>query len=116
MELFLEFIENDIFHPDLAKTKYRLNLSIYERKELYLLQDSKDLAVRIQDKGSRFVVVNTNKYNEKMDKYFSDNLSFTCLDSDLAKNIISKVSNWAEKWLEVGEINADVMEYALKFF
>ena len=51
-----------------------------------------------------------------MDKYFSDNLSFTCLDSDLAKNIISKVSNWAEKWLEVGEINANVMEYALKFF
>ena len=28
---------------------------------------------------------------------------------------ISKVSNWAEKWLEVGEINADVMEYVLNF-
>ena len=32
LELFLEFIENDIFHPDLAKTKYRLNLTIYGRK------------------------------------------------------------------------------------
>ena len=47
--------------------------------------------------------------------YFSDNPSFTLLDSDLTKNIISKVSNWAEKWLEVGEINADVMEYVLNF-
>ena len=115
LELFLELIENDIFHPDLAKTKYRSNLSIYERKELYSLQDNKDLAVRIQDKGSRFVVANTNEYTEKMDKYFSDNPSFTCLDSDLTKDIISKVSNWAEKWLEVGEINADVMEYVLNF-
>ena len=50
-----------------------------------------------------------------MDKYFSDDPSFTCLDSDLTKDIISKVSNWAEKWLEVGEINADVMEYVLNF-
>ena len=85
LELFLELIENDIFHPDLAKTKYRSNLSIYERKELHSLQDNKDLAVRIQDKGSRFVVVNTNEYTEKMDKYFSDNPSFICLDSDLTK-------------------------------
>ena len=115
LELFLELIENDIFHPDLAKTKYRSNLSIYERKELYSLQNNKDLAVRIQDKGPRFVVVDTNEYTEKMDKYFSDNPSFTCLDSDLTEDIISKVSNWAEKWLEVGEINADVMEYVLNF-
>ena len=50
-----------------------------------------------------------------MDKYFSDNPSFTCLDSDLTKDIISKVRNWAEKWLEVDEINADVMEYVLSF-
>ena len=50
-----------------------------------------------------------------MDKYFSDNPSFTCLDSDLTKDIISKVIKWAEKWLEGGEINADVMEYALNF-
>ena len=35
--------------------------------------------------------------------------------SDLTEDIISKVSNWAEKWLEVGEINADVMEYVLNF-
>ena len=49
LELFLELVENDIFHPDL----YRSNLSAYERKELYSLQNNKDLAVRIQDKGSR---------------------------------------------------------------
>ena len=63
--LFLQLIENDIFHPDLAKTQYRSNLSIYERNELYSLQDNKDIAVRIQDKGSRFVVVNTSEYTEK---------------------------------------------------
>ena len=68
LELFLELIENDIFHPDLAKTKYTSNLSIYERKELYSLQNNKGLAVRIQDKWSWFVVVNTNEYTEKMDK------------------------------------------------
>ena len=68
------------------------------KKKLYSLQNNKDLAVRIQDKGSRFVVVDTNDYTEKMDKYFSD----TRLDSDLTKDIISNVSNRAEKWLAVG--------------
>ena len=97
LKLFLKLIENDIFHPDLAKTKYISNLSIYER---YSLQNNKDLAVRIQDKGSRFIVVDTNEYTEKMDKYFSDNPSLTCLDSDLTKDIISKVSNWAENGLK----------------
>ena len=70
LELFLELVENDIFHPDLAKTKHRSNLSVYERKELYSLQNNKDLAVRIQDKGSRFVVVDTNEYTEKMENTF----------------------------------------------
>ena len=61
LELFLELLDNDIFHPDLAQTKYRSNLSAYKRKELYSLQNNKDLAVRIQDKGSRFAVVDTNE-------------------------------------------------------
>ena len=50
-----------------------------------------------------------------MEKYFSDNPSFTQLDSNLTEDIISKVSDWAEKWLEVSEINADVVEYVLNF-
>ena len=50
-----------------------------------------------------------------MDKYFSDNPRFTRLESDSTKDIISKVSNSTEKWLEVGEISADVMEYVLNF-
>ena len=42
-----------------------------------------------------------------MDKYFSNNPRFTHLESDSTEDIISKVSNSLEKWLEVGEINAD---------
>ena len=33
----------------------------------------------------------------------------------MTENIISKVSDWAKKWLEAGEINADVVEYVLNF-
>ena len=42
LELFLELVENDIFHHDLAKTKHRSNPSIYKRKELYSLQNNKE--------------------------------------------------------------------------
>ena len=35
LELFLELVENDIFHPDLAKTKYR-SISVLMKEKNYI--------------------------------------------------------------------------------
>ena len=50
LELFLELVENDIFHPDLAKTKYRSNLSVYERKNYIHCKITKTLQLESKTK------------------------------------------------------------------
>ena len=68
-ELFLEFVERDIFHPDNAK--FKCNLTTDERNAMRDLVNNKDIVIRIQDKGSRFVLLNSTDYVDKMEEIIS---------------------------------------------
>ena len=46
------------------------------------LVNNKDIVIRIQDKGSRFVLLNSTDYVDKMKDYFNDNPSFCTLHED----------------------------------
>ena len=56
-----------------------------------------DKVICIQDKGSRFVVLDTNSYIEK-DEHQTNRSSFDKLDADPRPKFKEKVNNWLEKW------------------
>ena len=111
LERFLELVENDLFHPDIPKTKFKPNLTIEEQDALRYLRSNKDISIRIQDKGSRFVILNSTDYVDKMDRYLKNNANFSKLDFDITETIMTKVDNWAKEWFLKGEINQTVVDF-----
>ena len=66
MENFIELVENDIFKP----TNYKRikNNSNQKRKPLKDIQKDTLKTCRIQDKGSCFVVLDSESYIKKIDR------------------------------------------------
>ena len=59
-----------------------------------------DKVIRVQDKVSRFVVLDTNSYIEKVEHQINRS-SFDKLDADPSPNFKEKVNNWLEKWSDI---------------
>ena len=57
---------------------------------------------RIQDKGSRFVIVTEEEYQEKMFEQLNNSLHYNKLDYDPTKDHHDIVKAWANKWLGKG--------------
>ena len=53
----MEKIEQNIFHPKNGNTKVFHNITKKERVALKEIKTWKNCCVRVQDKGSRFVVI-----------------------------------------------------------
>ena len=70
-----------------------------------------EIYIRIQDKGSRLVILNTTDYGDKMDRYVRNNADFSKLDFDITETIMTKVDNWAKEWFLKGEINWTVADF-----
>ena len=64
LELFLSNVRKDILNPRYIRNSQD-NLSKGERSALRELKNS-EVTIRIQDKGSRFALINSNEYNNKM--------------------------------------------------
>ena len=65
VELFIKSIEKELFNPNnIKKTWNKLNKK--EKLALKQMKSWNDKLVRVQDKGSRFVVLDTNSYIEKV--------------------------------------------------
>ena len=56
-----------------------------------------DKVIHVQDKGSRFIVLDTNSYIEDAEHQINRS-SFDKLDADPSPKFKEKVSNWLEKW------------------
>ena len=61
------------------------------------LKSWEDKVIRVQDKGSRFVVLNTSDYVEKVEHQINSTL-FSRIDEDLSPEFKQKVNNWLNKW------------------
>ena len=65
------------------------------------LRKSKDIVVRLQDNGSRFVILDKNDYIDKVENNLSDG-SFDILSSDLSLSFYRTVKNLDDKWVGIG--------------
>ena len=67
LENFVELVENDIFKPKNYR-RIKNNISNQERNALKDIQKDTSKTCRIQDKGSRFVVLDSDSHIEKTDR------------------------------------------------
>ena len=89
-------MEKDLFDPGNVKIAGS-NLSKYEKKDLKEIKSWDDRVVRVQDKGSRLVILENKTYEEKV-QHQIDRSSFKELKDDPSKLFQEKVNNWIEKW------------------
>ena len=99
METFLATVENKLFDADRASHEPKSNISKAENKALCKLRSSKDLVVRLQDKGSKFVILDRNDYIDKVECSLNDG-SFDILGSDPSLSYYHIVKDWGDKWVE----------------
>ena len=96
LETFIENMEKDLFNPKNVKTA-RSNLSKDGKKALKEIKSWDDKVVRVQDKESRFVILEIDVYEEKIQQQI-DRSSFKELKEDPSKLFQQKINNWIEKW------------------
>jgi hypothetical protein len=80
------------------------NLNKGERPALRDLQRLDSQSIKIQGKGSKFVILETEEYDSKMYKQLNNPLHYRKLDSDSSSNHFDVVATWWNKWLSKGEI------------
>ena len=76
------------------------------------MHKSKDIVVRLQDKGSRFVILDRNDYIDKVESNLSDG-SFDILSSNLSLSFYRTVKDWGDKWVEKGNITQPLVDCIL---
>ena len=113
LELFLSNIRKDVLNPNSIKFT-KDNLSKREQIAIRKLKNSTTV-IRIQDKGSRFVLLSSPDYEEKMFSHLNNELHYNQLQSDPAPKHISVgerwCSKWLQRWLQRGEISPEVAEW-----
>ena len=103
LETFLATIENKLFDVHRARHHPVSNLSKSEHKTLHWLRTSKDIVVRLQDKGSRFVILDRTDYIDKVESNLNDGL-FDLLPTDPSSSYYQMVRDWGVKWVNKSEI------------
>ena len=112
LETFLATIENKLFDIKRARTRPVSNLSKLERTAMNQLCSSNDISVRLQDKDSRFVILDRQDYIDKVESNLNDG-SFDVLPSDPSNIFTEAVKNWREKWIKKGEIAEPLLDCML---
>ena len=96
LEMFIKKIEKDLFNPENVK-KVRHNLSKNEKAARKDIRNYDKNVVRVQCKGSRFVVLDNEDYVKKVEHQINRS-SFQRLEYDPTKSFEVKVKTWIEKW------------------
>ena len=91
LEIFAELVENDIFKPNNYK-RIKYDISNQERNTLKDKQKDTSKTCRIQDKGSRFVVLDSDSDIEKIDRQ-----PFKQLDYKPSDKFCKKLTSWDKK-------------------
>ena len=112
LELFLAEVKKGIFNPDNIKSKVD-NLSFKGRKALGELKSDQNKVIRIQDKGSSFVLLDRPDYISKMNSQLDNPLHYRKLENDPTKKYLEKVGNWSSKWLRNSQITKEIAEWVV---
>ena len=106
LEEFLTSVFEYVFNPKNTR-KFVDNLTREERMALRDMSHwngdkSNPEVIRVQDKGSCFVVDYKQKYVENHLRYIRDERTFRIDTDDLSQQNLHKVRNWVRKWERAG--------------
>ena len=112
LETFLATIEHKLFDVHRACHHPVSNLSKSEHKTLHRLHTSKGIVVRLQDKGSRFVILDRTHYIHKVESNVNDG-SFDLLPADPSSSYYQRVRDWGVIWVNKGKISQPLLFYMI---
>ena len=107
LEAMLAGVERDLFDPDLRK-KIKDNLTQEQREFIGEVKNEfpiRDLRVRFEDKGHRFVIADGHTEDEQIEADLQNEEFYRVLDNDPTENDKQNVQSWADRGLERGEIS-----------
>ena len=96
--------------PPFIKT----NLTREGRLALRSLKSSEKV-IRIQDKGSRFVVLSQQEYQNKMLGQLNNDLHYDSVDSDPTLDHFEVVKEWSRKWFSEGQISQEIAVLTISY-
>jgi len=111
LELFLSSVRRDLINPRNIKSA-RDNLTKGERVALKQFRNS-DIVIRIQDKGSRFVLIDKGEYEDKMFGQLHNQLHYKSLQEDPTYRHLAVVESWCNKWVRKGEISDQLANWII---
>ena len=81
---------------DILNKKHKCipNLSIKEKKALKNLRDNTNIVITKADKGNCTVIIDKDKYEEKIFKLLNDKDTYVLIKNDLTKNIERKLNKF----------------------
>ena len=112
VELFLESVKNYLFNP----SNFSIvpdNLTADERRALSKLKTLDQQVIKIQDKGSKFVILDQTEYSDEMLGQLENPLHYETLHSDPSINSVHSISKWSNKWLLEGQIDKDIANWVV---
>ena len=72
-----------------------------------------DNVIRIQDKGSRFLVLSQQEYQNKMLGQLNSDLHYDSLDCDPTLDHFEVVKEWSRKWFSDGQISQEIATWVI---
>ena len=112
IEVFLAAVKRELFNPDNLKVA-KDNLTQAERSALKELKADNDRVIRMQDKGSRFVILEKKDYITKIEEHLNNPLHYERSEQDPTDLHLDKVRSWASKWLKKKQITEDIAKWVV---
>ena len=112
LELFLDSVRTELLDPRNVRFIHD-NLSVGERQALVTLKQADNVAIQIQDKGSKFVVIDKSDYDSKMKEQLENPLHYHKLEHDPSADYVEVIKQWSKKWLEKGQINEEIASWVI---
>ena len=112
LESFLESVKGQLFDPANV-CKVSDNLSKGERQALKSLKNSEEHIIRIQDKGSKFVILDKLEYDSKMHQQLRNPLHYKELEYNPSSDHVALISEWKNKWLAKNQITKEIADWVI---
>jgi len=71
------------------------------------------VTIKIQDKGSKFVVIDKSDYDTKIKEQLENPLHYQKLEHDPSADYISVITQWSKNWFEKGQINKEIANWVI---
>ena len=113
LESFINCLETTILNPKNLR-KVQDNMNKNERKAMKKIKKWDNRIVRLQDKGSRFIILDRLTYCEKISHNMTVGGSHKIVQNDLTKKHEKVVLKWAKYWFHEGEIDEHVYNFVTR--